>query len=123
MLKNYFKSLYQRTMRQAYTLARQEIFSSLKSGGKCLDCGASVGGMYDLINEELAMEKELYYGIEWNANLAKQGRSKGLNIIQGGLNKKMSFGDNTFTCIYGLSLLEHLLNPCHFQGYRIKITQ
>jgi ubiquinone/menaquinone biosynthesis C-methylase UbiE len=70
--------------------------------------------MYDLINEELSLDKELYYGIEWNANLAKQGKNKGLNIIQGDLNKKMSFDDNTFTCIYGLSLLEHLLNPCQY---------
>lgn len=115
MLRNYFKSLYQRTMLQAYMFSRHEIYNSLKAGGKCLDCGADVGGMYELINQSISsFNKELYHGIEWHTDLAEQGKNNGLNIIQSDLNKQIPFKNNFFTCVYGLSVLEHLLNPCQY---------
>jgi len=42
------------------------------------------------------------------------GRDKGLDIVQGDLNVKLEFADAQFQCIFALSLLEHLLNPCRF---------
>ena len=101
-------------MSQAYGLARHEIYSSLEPGGKCLDCGADSGGMYELINKSFSFDKELYNGIEWHADLARQGQNRGLNIIQADLNKKIPFNSDFFNCVYGLSLLEHLLNPCQY---------
>jgi ubiquinone/menaquinone biosynthesis C-methylase UbiE len=60
------------------------------------------------------LDKSRYHGIEWNRAAADQGQIKGLKIIQGDLNKKLPFSDEYFRCVFGLSLLEHLLNGCAF---------
>lgn len=114
MLKKYFKRLYQRTMQKSYSVAHAEIMLALQNGGKCLDCGANKGQKYDFLRQEMELEQSLYHGIEWNADLVESAREKGLNVIQGDLNKKMMFPDETFTCVFGLSVLEHLLNPCNY---------
>jgi SAM-dependent methyltransferase len=114
MLEKYFKSLYQRTMQKAYSLAHNEIAYSLKDGGKCLDCGAHKGHKYGLMKQTIGLEQHLYHGIEWHADLVEAARAKGLNVMQGDLNKKMLFPNDMFKCIFGLSVLEHLLNPCHY---------
>ena len=66
------------------------------------------------------MEKAEYTGIEWNPNLVQIARDKGLNVTQGDLNEGLKFQDNMYKCIFGLSVLEHLLNPCEFlrESYR-----
>jgi predicted SAM-dependent methyltransferase len=114
MLKKYFKSLYQRTMDEAYGLAFQEIISALKKGGDCLDCGANEGHRYEKLSKEIQLSKEQYHGIEWNERSVSNGHKKGLNIQKSDLNKNLPYGDNKFTCIYALSVLEHLLNGCHY---------
>jgi len=114
MLRSYFKGLYQRTMSEAYGLAQQEIVKSLQLGGMCLDCGAHSGGMYDRINSEVDLGKDRYFGIEWYQEAVVQGRSTGLDIVQGDLNKGIPHESNKFACVFGLSLLEHLLNPCGY---------
>jgi 2-polyprenyl-3-methyl-5-hydroxy-6-metoxy-1,4-benzoquinol methylase len=114
MLKRYFKNLYQKTMHEAYSIAHKQIFHSLQTGGKCLDCGAGSGHKYSLLNERLNLNRCFYYGIEWNKALVVEAQKNDLNIIQGNLNKKLQFPDNEFKCIFGLSVLEHLLNPCHY---------
>ncbi|TNG01958.1 MAG: class I SAM-dependent methyltransferase [Gammaproteobacteria bacterium] len=114
MLKRYFKGLYQRTMEEAYGLAYREIVSALDHGGTCLDCGANEGYWYEKLSKESQLTEEQYYGIEWNESCVNIGREKGLNIQQGDLNKTLPFENDKFTCIYALSVLEHLLNGCHF---------
>jgi len=114
MLKTYFKSLYQRTMQEAYSLAHTEIMCALRDGGKCLDCGAHNGHKYNFLKQTMGLEKWLYHGIEWNVDMLEAAREKGLNVIQGDLNKKIMFPNETFKCVFGLSVLEHLLNPCNF---------
>ncbi len=114
MLKKYFESLYQRTMQEAYSRAHDEIVSALQDDGACLDCGAHSGGKYDLLYKRIGLDKSRYDGIEWNANLAQKARDKGLNVLQGDLNKNMEYQDQSYRCIFGLSVLEHLLNPCNY---------
>jgi len=114
MLEKYFKSLYQRTMKEAYDLASQEIISALKDGGDCLDCGANEGYWYKKLSNEIQLPKEHYHGIEWNDKCVSNGHKKGLNIKKSDLNKKLPYEDNKFTCIYALSVLEHLLNGCYY---------
>jgi SAM-dependent methyltransferase len=115
-LKNYFKSLYERTMTEAYSLASENIVSSLKGGGACLDCGANTGYWFEQLASEIGLTKEQYYGIEWNKECVREAQKKHLNIQQGDLNKTLPFENDKFTCIFGLSVLEHLLNGCHFLG-------
>ncbi|WP_161808521.1 class I SAM-dependent methyltransferase [Methyloglobulus morosus] len=103
-------------MTEAYSLASENIISSLKEGGACLDCGANTGYWFEQLASKIGLTKELYYGIEWNKECVKEAQKKHLNIQQGDLNKTLPFENDKFTCIFGLSVLEHLLNGCHFLG-------
>ncbi len=114
MLQKYFKGLYLRTMDEAYSLAQNEIVASLEKGGECLDCGASRGRMFELINQRYPLAKSLYHGIEWSQDAVMDAQKNNLNVRQGDLNKALPFSDNQFQCVFGLSLLEHLLNPCRY---------
>lgn len=114
MLKQYFTNLYQRTMHEAYTRAHDEIATALQDDGACLDCGAHSGEKYDLLHKRIGMDKSRYNGIEWNTNLVQIARNKGLNVLQGDLNKDMAYPNQSYKCIFGLSVLEHLLNPCKY---------
>lgn len=114
MIENYFKTLYQRTMREAYNLASNEIIRSLQDGGECLDCGANTGGWFNNLSNEIALSKKQYYGIEWNQDCVLSAQNKDINITQGNLNQNLPYIDNKFTCIFALSVLEHLLNGCLF---------
>lgn len=114
MLRQYFKSLYLRTMTESYAVAQSAIIDSLSDGGACLDCGAHNGDRYHFLNKGNSLAKENYFGVEWNADAAEVARRSGLNVVEGDLNKRLTFSDDKFKCIFGLSVLEHLLNPCHF---------
>ena len=114
MLENYFKDLYHRTMDQAYSYAYQEILSLMKDGGKCLDCGANKGEKFDLLNKTLNINLNQYTGIEWRKDVVEEARDNGINMIHGDLNQAIALPDNEFDCVFGLSVIEHLLNPCQF---------
>lgn len=98
----------------AYSLAQKEIVSAMYNGGKCLDCGAHDGHHYETLGKFLRLDGVSYYGIEWDTTHVEIARSKNLNVIHGDLNNGIDFPDNTFRCIFALSVLEHLLNPCRF---------
>lgn len=114
MLTAYFKSLYQRTMEESYALAHAEVIAALRDGGNCLDCGAHDGAKFLYLKQAMSLEPERYRGIEWNADAVEDARAKGLNVVQGDLNKSTPYADDSFRCVFGLSVLEHLLNPCHY---------
>lgn len=114
MIEKYLKSLYARTMNEAYGLAAKQIIASLQDGGNCLDCGASEGYWFDRLSKEINLAKNCYYGIEWDKNSIKKALQKGLNVTHGDLNKNIPFNENTFKCVFALSVLEHLLNGCNF---------
>ena len=101
-------------MGEAYSTAHTEIMQALQNDGKCLDCGAQNGFKFDLLKQRVGLDRDLYHGIEWNTQMVEAAKAKGLNVIQGDLNKNISFPDETFRCIFGLSVLEHLLNPCNY---------
>lgn len=122
MLQKYFKNLYQRTMNEAYSLAHAEMANALKTQNSiCLDCGAHNGYKFDTLQTMAALKRDNYHGIEWNQDLVVKAQEKDLNVIQGDLNKALPYEGNRFDCVYGLSVLEHLLNPCKFlrEAHRI----
>ncbi len=112
--QTYLKPLYQRAIREAYAVALKEISTALFNGKKCLDCGAQKGQHYDAICQKIPFSQERYFGIEWNSTCVQEGQSRGLKIIQGDLNKALPYVDQTFTCVFALSVLEHLINGCRF---------
>lgn len=121
MFRTYFKSLYQRTMAEAYDLAAKEIARTLSSGGECLDCGAGDGYWYTRLEREIGLTCERYRGIEWEEGLAKSASMRGIHVVRGDLNRHIPFEDGQFSCVFALSVLEHLLNPCRFmqEGHRV----
>lgn len=120
MLKNYFSNLYERTMREAYAVARSATADALREGGSCLDCGATEGHEFDYLQDSIEFSLDRYTGIEWHPDIVRAGQEKGRNIVQGDLNKAINFPDEHFDCVFGYSVLEHLLNPCNFlrESYR-----
>jgi SAM-dependent methyltransferase len=114
MLRSYFARLYERTMREAYTTARKAAADALREGGNCLDCGATEGHEFDHLQAAVGMSPDRYTGIEWHPDVARAGQAKGRNIVQGDLNHPMNFPDESFDCVFGYSVLEHLLNPCAY---------
>jgi len=121
VLRQYLKSLYERTMKEAYGAAFREMILPLNRGGECLDCGANRGYWYHKISQEIEFDKSRYYGIEWNQGHVEIARNKDLNVTQGDLNKGLPYGDEKFACVFALSVLEHLLNGCRFikECYRV----
>ena len=114
MLKKYFSNLYNRTMTESYDAAFREISAALGEGGLCLDCGASTGGSFLRLRTMLEFEQSRYCGVEWSAASVQAARAGGFNIIQADLNEKLPFDNGHFRCVFGVSVLEHLLNGCRF---------
>ncbi|MGV1100367.1 methyltransferase domain-containing protein [Thiovibrio sp. JS02] len=114
MSKGYFKRLYERTMREAYTTATEEIVASLRGGGAILDCGANNGRMFDVLGRSVSLQSPQYFGVEWDRETAEKGQMRGLQITCADLNIGIPYEDEKFSCVFGLSLLEHLLNGCRF---------
>jgi len=95
-------------------MAAKEIFSVMNNNGCILDCGALYGNWCEKLHDELGLKREDYFGIEWNEKNVTLAKGRGINVIQGDLNNDLPFEDNKFTCIFALSVLEHLINGCHF---------
>lgn len=114
MVRQYFKSLYQHTMNRAYCTAYDAIAASIAANSLVLDCGANDGWTFDLIKQRCELSPSQYHGIEWNAHSQMEAVARGLNVVQGDLNKGLPQENESCTCVYALSVLEHLLNPCRF---------
>lgn len=109
-MRGYFRVLYQRTMREAYTLAERRIVTAIADGGQALDCGAGSGHVAD----RLSIATDRYHGIDWSNDATERARARGLRIVQGDLNHALPYPDAHFRCVFGLSVLEHLLRPCRY---------
>ncbi|HEX9879040.1 MAG TPA: class I SAM-dependent methyltransferase [Candidatus Binatia bacterium] len=114
LAQRYLRGLYQRTMDEAYGWAFNEVQKSVDGDGLLLDCGAGSGWSFHKLNETAALDKKRYFGIEWNSSEVQAARSQGLNVIRGDLNRPLPYQDSQFDCVMGLSVLEHLLNGCHW---------
>lgn len=114
MIQAFFKNLYAGTMSDAYSYAERQILNSLSSGGNCLDCGAHNGYWFSKLSTQSNLQRSEYFGIEWSRPLVEEANLLGLNVIEGDLNKRLPYPDDTFQCIFGLSVLEHLLYGCRY---------
>lgn len=101
-------------MRRAYDSAYRRIAESLNGDARVLDCGAASGHAFDVLARSRGIRPAQYRGVEWNAESAARGRNRGLEIVQGDLNRGVPHAGDTFACVFALSVLEHLLNPCRF---------
>jgi SAM-dependent methyltransferase len=119
----YFRSLYQRTMREAYAAAYRAIGDVIAAGGTVLDCGAGAGASFDALASRSGLATDHYRGLEWDAAQVADGRRRGLDILQGDLNRVLPWDSGTFDGVYGLSTLEHLLNPCRFLGEAVRVLK
>lgn len=101
-------------MAEAYSLAFDSIAAAMRGGGHVLDCGANTGGSLKRLQTLVDIDPSRYRGLEWNADCVREAQSKGLDVIQGDLNRPLTLGSDQFRCVFALSVLEHLLNPCAF---------
>ncbi len=101
-------------MEEAYGVAFDGVATTLRSGGRVLDCGANTGGSFHRLHTLIGLDPSRYQGIEWNHTCVRGAQSKGLNVIQGNLNRPLPFNDGDFRCVFALSVLEHLLIGCAF---------
>lgn len=114
LARNYFTSLYARTMREAYGFARRAIIET-PGATTFLDCGCHEGSELDRLRAGLPMARPARLtGIEWNARAAEAARRKGHVVVQGDLNKPFDLASGSQDCVFALSVLEHLLMPCAF---------
>jgi SAM-dependent methyltransferase len=113
-IRSYFAGLYEDTMARIYREALNRIVISLSSGGYCLDCGAGRGHQFQMLNDMAGLPRENYFGIEWDTRSVSLANKTGLQVLQGNLNHDLPFIDQTFQCVFGLSVLEHLMNGCRF---------
>ncbi len=101
-------------MQEAYRTAAENIVASLQGGGNLLDCGANSGRMYDILGQDVTLLPSQYFGVEWDRESAEEGQRRGLQIACADLNKGIPHESATFSCVFALSVLEHLLNGCKF---------
>ncbi len=113
-MKEYFAGLYEYTMTRAYREARIRIAESLVSGGYCLECGAGKGGQFQILQKMTSLAANKYVGIELSSSYVSIAKSKGLQVLQANLNHSLPFADQSFQCVFGFSVLEHLVNGCRF---------
>jgi SAM-dependent methyltransferase len=123
MLETYFRNLYDRTMKKTYQCGYDLVTEALKEGGKCLDCGAGEGQHFAYLRKAMGLEKERYAGIEWNSECVETARTKGIPVIHGDLNRALPFADGEFRCVFGFSVLEHLLNGCRWMREAQRVLQ
>ena len=112
--QKYLVEMYEHAQRRMYREARQRIAASLSSGGYCLDCGAGSGHQFQYINTFTTLPQQNYFGIEWSAAGVLSAQNKNLQVLRGDLNQDLPFDADVFQCVFGLSVLEHLVNGCNF---------
>lgn len=114
LAKHYLSGLYDRTIRNAYAHARSQVAAASSPTWRVLDCGAGSGHEFRMLNEIVRLEPGNYRGLEWNAGEVEKGLQHGLDVAQADLNVRLPFDDEQFDCVFGFSVLEHLLNGCAF---------
>ena len=111
-MSRYFRALYERTMREAYGFAHRAAIRAMEGGGELLDCGAGAGHLYEDTLRPAGVALDRYHGVEWHGETVASVH--GQDVRQGDLNRPLPFSDDSFRCVIGLSVLEHLLRPCAF---------
>lgn len=111
MIRKYLQGIYKDAMHRAYQTAYRAIVEAYVPGGRILECGSGRCMSLEHLRKIGPVADEDYVGIEWSQAFVDSANERGLNVLQGDLNKRLPFDDDTFDCIYGLSVLEHILMP------------
>jgi SAM-dependent methyltransferase len=114
LVRRYLADIYSKAMGDAYECAFNEILATRRAEWRMLDCGAGSGRIFDALNCCQPISVAEYFGLEWSAAEAENGRRRGLEISSADLNKPLPFGDDAFDCVVALSVLEHLSNGCAY---------
>jgi len=109
-------------MNSAYQKAKVLLLEDFTPETLYLDCGAGGGGQFERLAAETDQLAPLnYFGIEWNHAEAVKAKKNWLQVVRADLNRPLLFEDEIFGCVFGLSVLEHLVNGCQFmkEAYRV----
>lgn len=113
-LKKYLSRLYARTMTEAYAHAYEQLAGATANDDLLLDCGAGSGHTFSKLHTAIGLQSHNYRGVEWDQASVDAAAAKGLEVTRADLNDLLPFPDDTFSAVVGLSVLEHLLNPCQW---------
>jgi methionine biosynthesis protein MetW len=84
------------------------VASLIKEGARVLDVGCGIGAIGEYVQRT---RKAIVYGVEPNADRARQAESRGLKVINGLLNPKLIAELGSFDAIILADVLEHLADP------------
>ncbi len=70
--------------------------------------------MFGRLRTRSELSSATYHGLEWNAEAVSEAQAKGLDVLEWDLNHAIPHDDDRFRVVFGLSVLEHLLNPCRY---------
>ncbi len=121
-IHEYLNTLYKDVMNRAYQKAKSLLLEDFTPETLYLDCGTGNGSQFQLLASASDQLSSLnYFGIEWDAAEAAKAKKKGLQVVRADLNRPLPFEDRVFGCVFGLSVLEHLVNGCQFikEAYRV----
>jgi SAM-dependent methyltransferase len=69
---------------------------------------------FDISTSLPRYRKKNYFGIELTTNGLLKALNNKLQVLRGDLNQNLFFNLDVFQCVFGLSVLEHLINGCNF---------
>lgn len=104
---------YLRTMREAYSFARNEASAGVAPDDAVLDCGSGAGHEITMTFGDKA-DSLRYHGLEWSHAEVVAGCSRGLHVSEADLNRPLPVADSSQDCVIAYSVVEHLLMPCAF---------
>jgi len=121
-IHDYLNTLYKDVMDRVYQKAKALLLEEFTPDALYLDCGAGNGSQYQrLASASSPPSPSNYFGIEWDFEGALKAKKRGLQLVRADLNRPLPFEDEVFECVFGLSVLEHLVNGCQFmkEVYRV----
>ena len=65
-----------------------------------MTAGQMKAGSFNRINKSVHLDISRYHGIEWNETAVRQAKLKGLDVIQGDLNREMPFAGWTISNVF-----------------------
>jgi 2-polyprenyl-3-methyl-5-hydroxy-6-metoxy-1,4-benzoquinol methylase len=83
--------------------------AALRPGERVLDVGAKWGGL-GLRARESGLDVE-YTGLDLSEENVRAAASRGIDVRQADVTKRLPVGDAEYDCVFCLELLEHLASP------------
>lgn len=119
IVRSYLDYIYRDTVRLRFQ-AQMDSLNGLKAT-RFLDCGCHAG--YNTLNAAERLKPDLTIGIEYGGSFISQARQRGIEVIQGDLNRPIPLPADSIDVVTAYDVLEHLVETWTFitELYRILV--